>query len=500
MLNRYLFTALSFTFLSISTFSKDEINLNSFINDSKVIANYGLLHLVPKYEKNLDPNKAISLDYFYGNFSSLEGENSGLAQALKELSPEEKDILKIKTHHSRKLNKEEIHFVEKVTKELGLNTKSIINEQIPTFNNIKRLPSSLKFNPGRKTWTLVRGVSSASGPYAALYYGLGEDAFTSFNIAVWAGIFSGAATYFSGPLDKWTTSEGMAHWLLESPSKKASAFRKIFGLNSVAFHEALIRNKSLIQAKYPNTYKEYQAYFDKVALNETKNNLAALPKGQNQITFLKRVKLPEEYLKWYITEFSFNTIALEIPRYVAGLSSYAHIGEAFSTLAGVSAWGLIAQAPADLAITKIKFKEVAELREDIINNKLNVDDSNILLREIDKVLAKDGAHANYTINDKSHRLLQRIENMARMKATILSFLSVTGVALKLMSDDNDFAGTVADPYLKILATSGALYFAYANDWLTPNTLRKLKNKLSMSKLGLKHHAFPIRKCFESYRP
>lgn len=110
-----------------------------------------------------------------------------------------------------------------------------------------------------------------------------------------------------------------------------------------------------------------------------------------------------------------------------------------------------------------------------------------------------GVHADYSINDKSHRLLQNIENKARMKATILSFLSVTGVALKLMSDDSEFAGTIAEPYLQILATSGALYFAYANDWLTPKLLNKLKTKISMSKLSFLHRSLPKKICLIPYR-
>ncbi len=466
------------------------------------------IHFVPEYEENMDPKRAVSIEVYFGELDDTEESHKRLSY-MKSIVDDDLPLMKEKnrlpeisaiSNRDDVLNSKKLElFLDK----LGLDKKGVKPLKVPQSLDFvskykknettnKRVPSS-KFLSERVYWTIIRATTSGGGVFLGLKFIENLPITLASTLSIWPAIGSGAFIYFNSQVGNLTKSGAWSRWLLFSDHSYAEKFRKTFGLNPEKFHQSLLRDQEYIRAQYPSLYKENQELMrlaEEGITNNKKLREARLSKLYRKFLFA------EEYLKFYLFEVAFVAVTLKTPQIIAGIGDAFTLSGFASDVFGGSLSGLLAQAPGEIAIHTRKFQMVEELKADILNSKIQIDNQAELLEEIDKVLAKEGKHASYAIHDGSHELLRKIEAIARRRATLLSFFSVTGVSMKIFG----IAGST--PLLMGIGVFGATYYAHTVGWIKiPFPNEKIKTMVhDIRSGGFKHfmRMIKIRQCENRY--
>jgi hypothetical protein len=527
--------ALLFTFSTIAQ-TAPYLNFNSFINANSDEATEEELdiayhYMVPQYEENPDPDKEIVLEFYFSEYDGSEHskkkiefiksiyqddlfENPNLNLEMIATAPHDYDI-------------EDSDHVKEVKNLLGVNKVKYENVfegiyfQPEAQEENKREPQNkvvnLIKNP-RNYWTLIRGVSSGGAVFMGLYMAEGLSPGIAATVGLFPGIASGSITYFNGQYGNFLTNGKWTRWILESENLIAKSLRTTMGMTPKKFIKSFVENDAA-RARLYKQDKNFKKMVDDLYHSDPvafKQKLfQEFAEGANKNRFGKIITVfskMDEYIKWYATEVAFTTIALKIPQAIAGIGEAMSLIDATGHVLMGSAMGMAAQGPADLAIQLRKFQKIEELRDaikagkvedlvkemDILENGKVVGTKKVtLLEEIEMVLAKTGDHKTYTINKASHKALQRIENWARSRATMLSFFSVAGVGMEM-------AGIpLARPLLLGVGVVGGTYYANVKGWIKLKVPDRLKEFIEPFKLGnlkkLSMRPFLTRFCQNKYR-
>lgn len=476
---------------------KSYMDLSKFMNPAADKFNdIAYTHIVPQYEEVPDPKKAVAIEFFFGEYDGSEKSLKNLAH-IKDIISDAKLVQKdyksaVITMSSDKEFTNSSGFKNAI-QAVGLENTQVHKQDLPYFVK-KRSPSAS--GGGRKFWTFVSFSSSMGGTFGALYLFDGLSAPLAASIAVWPALASGSVTYYSNEFGAFLTNGKWSNWLLESDSYLAKKFRSGFNVNPVTFEESLIQNKEYFKVKHPKMYNKNKNVFNEKVTKKTHSKI--LESKTRLTSFVSKLHNIEEYFKWWLTELTFVAVAIKIPQAIAGVGDTINgIGAMANDILAGSAMSMIAQAPGDIAIQVRKYQMIDELRAKIISGNTNLEKTDELLKEIDQVLAKTGEHKNYTINDKSHKALLKIENWSRSRATMLSFFSVSGVSL-------DIAGIpVGKPILMAIGIFGVGYYANVQGWIKPAKIKQsVKNfieKVRAGDLGFSLKFLKTRWCNAKFR-
>lgn len=446
--------------------TKDLINLNKLLSQEySQDFDIGYLAINPQFEENQDPNREVSIEIFYGEIDDSEQSKRRIEwlkyQLLQDQRVEQNFRSEILAYGPNGTDVSKDARAKEFIKSIKLQNTKVRFDSIPENLKISdglikttsldqkdksRAPAALS---GRTFWTMVRTSAITTGTSCGVYFSTNIDPTIAFSVGLAAGLTSGGITYFSASYGKFLTSGAWATWLLESDTTFATGLRKSFGINGKSIATLLDKQQKVLLKRHPELAK-HPEIFEKKVVEET------IEKFNQNVAFRKNLTRVlgkgEEYLKWWITEVLFTIFSLNVPQSLAGIGTHSSVTQMVADSLVAGTYGFLAQGPADIAIQVRKYQMVEELREGIKAGKVIVENKADLLVEIDKVLAKEGQHANYVINDGSHSALKRIENWSRSRATMLSFFSVLGVGLKVAKIP------LSDPLLYTVGVGGAFYY------------------------------------------
>lgn len=528
------------------------LNFNSFINanaddleeDQELDIAYH--YMVPQYEESPDPNKQVVLEYYFSEYDGSDHSKRKI-EFIKELFQDDKfnnpnlnlEVIAVAPHgydiqaskdikdigglvgqtniHYENMS-EGIYFEVPNDKDEADNKTTFIkkkNNRVPA-NNGSRIANLIK-NP-RNYWTFIRGASSTGAVFASLYIAQGVNPGIAAAVGLMPGIASGGITYFSGHYGNFLTNGKWTNWVLTSESLVAKGLRTGMGMTPKRFINAFVENDAQRKKLY-NQDPEFKKMVDDMYRADPKGFKEKLYKeitdGASPNRFAKitnTFRRMDEYIKWWVTEVAFTTFAIKIPQAIAGIGAKMSMIDSVGHVLMSSTMGMLAQGPADIAIQLRKFQKIEELRDaikagkienvtqqidDIVDGKVIGKKSLSLLDEVEMVLAKTGPHTSYSIHSGSHKALQKIENWARSRATMLSFFSVAGVGMEIAHIP------LARPLLLGIGVVGGTYYAHVRGWIKPKIPESVKKffapfrKDNLKKLGMK--SFLVRFCSNKYR-
>lgn len=502
IINFLIVTALMILSMSaIADERKGYINLNSFLDPRADLHNdIAYIQLAPQYEENPDINRAVTIEYFFGEYTGDDDSLDKLEQ-IRQIIADDKahnpfaqnTVIAVGPDKNELVDNRDL---ELIMKKLELGRRKVHIQELPEDTALtasldksgNRYPSSLV--SGRTFWTFVRFASSTAGTFGALYFMQGVSAPVATAVALVPGIVSGGITYYSNKYGEFLTNGKWSNFLMESDSFIARSLRKSFKISAGTLQKFMSKMKRSVSNKFPRLVEKYPNIFN--------DSSASVQQGPQAIKkLMARLHQAEEYFKWYVTELAFTGIGIKLPQAIAGISAFGSVlGTAGEVLWG-SLKGMAAQGPGDIAIQVRKYQKIAELKEDVIAGRIKAENSKELLDEIEKVLAKTGEHKGYTIHDSSHKLLVKIENWSRSRAAMLSFFAVTGVGM-------DIAGIpLATPLLISVGVGGFGYYGAVQGWFKPreilekakdyfDRLRRGEVKFSLQFLKTRFCAAPFR--------
>jgi hypothetical protein len=429
------------------------------------------VQLFPQYEENPDPKKLVSIEVFSLELEKNEKTQHKLAYLKNIIDEDRRTAKKFKFDVFALTNETESFYNSKEFQDfqvkLGIEDQKVHLEEIPTFldytsnlNKAKkglRYPSSLKSKfaylnarAGIKTISLIRATVITGGVYITLHYGENVDPSLALSRAIWPGLVSGAMAYKSGAFGAFLTNGKWSTWLLESNNYFAKKSRSALGLNEKNFLESLRQNSEYYKEKYPNLYKNNPKLFDKSVEKISKTRVKDL--------IFNKLKFPEEYFKWWVTELAFVAGAFELPALATGAGIHS-INSVLST----TTLGFLAQGPGDIALQLRKFQMIEDLQKEIMSGNKIFKDQHILLDQIDKTLKKGNP---LTLHKTLHTELELLEAWARRRGALLSVLQVIGVGAGL-------AGIpIATPMLVGIGIWGSVYYASVQGLLKPKRLKE----------------------------
>lgn len=455
----------SFVLITISSslFAQNYMNLNKFLADkydSFIDISYTQIH--PQYEENQPANKGVILEYYTGEFDGSEKSKANI-QYIKSILHEEKRLnsnISVPTLiYGKDLDSiENSSQIKYIQESLTLNAKTKI-EVIPNEINFNytpksdgRSPNSIKI--GRVGWTFIRGVAVTGSTFASLIITQGLSAPLAASVSIWPGILSGALTYHNGLFGDYLTNGKWAKWLMNSDKWFAKKLRTSFNINYESLGKRLAQNPRYFRVKYPNLYKSNPDLFENFIEQKARSH------GKNKFKqLLSKLVTAEEYLKWYVTEVAFVGGVIKIPQAIAGIGTTTGILSSTSDVLLGSFYGMVAQGPGDIAIQKRKFQKLDELLLEVqsdTKNRFTASEKSQIIKEVSDI--KD-PKIKFQIGKNSHKALQKIENWARSRTTVLSFMSVMGVTLEM-------AGIpAAKPILISVGVAGSAYYAQVSGWI-----------------------------------
>lgn len=496
----------------------------------------GYFHIIPQYEKNMDPKKTVSIEFFFGEIDESEASKKRLEFLKNEIAEDQKRDPNFRTNIFVSSNKDQIDFHKPIIDDLNFGKHRIEVDKVPEFMDYekklsqKRIPSSeikilgKKIPAGRKFWTFIRFSAGAGGVFASFYMAEGLSATMAFSAAFWPGLFSGGITYYSNVFGEFLTSGKMSKWVLESDNYFTRNFRKMVNLTPLNFEKTVLKHKAglfnYIIKKDPEILQKKDIKF----LEKEARKIAKQDINDRKIKierWTSRLKISEEYFKWYITEIAFTAFAFKLPQVALGLVESGSLLSMTGDVLTGSMMGFLAQGPGDIAIQKRKYQMIAELKKNIEAGKVNYPDyektvtstevkdgkkvkvtktirytQESLIAEIDKILAPNSTSS---IQEISHKALTKIENWARSRATFISIFSVAGVGLELVG-----APMIARPMLLSLGAWGAAYYATVEGWIKiPKPISK-NYKIAMDfitgKYGFRLQTWKTRYCSNKFIP
>lgn len=463
--------------LSNTSFAQNYMDINKFLaskHDSFTDISYVQMH--PQYEENQPADKGVVLEFYNGEFDGSEESKSSI-EFIKSIILEERRLnpnmvvptLLYGLNIESIQDSEEIKYIQSSLPTNGKTKTEIIPDELDFNFNPKvdegRSPDSIKI--GRVGWTFIRGAAVSGSTFAGLVLTQGLSAPLAASVAVWPGILSGAITYHNGAFGEFLTNGKWAKWFMESDKWFAKKLRSAFNIDFNSLGRKLAQNPRYFRVKYPQLYKNNPELFEKF--------IASKVKSQGKMKFsnlLSKLSTADEYLKWYLTEVIFVGGVIKIPQAIAGVGAAASLMASTGDVLLGSAYGMAAQGPGDLAIQKRKYQKLDELLE---LAKSNTDTFTKIekLQLIDEISKIKDHTVSYQIGKNSHKALQKVENWARSRATMISFMSVAGVSLEM-------AGIpAAKPILISVGLGGGVYYAQVSGWINFNNIKSVaKNSIT----------------------
>ena len=453
--------------------SEKYIHINKLLADKYADSDIGHIFLAPQFEKiyddQIDPSKIITIEMSYGEIDNSDASKRRI-QWLKNQILQDKRInsefrSQIIAYSGSDTNLEDNSEVSGFIEEVALSDTKVEYDNIPAGLSLnsgfktssyqaKGQRSPAGFINGRTLWTLIRITTLTGGTYASIYYSKDVHPMAAFAIGLTGGLVSGAITYYSAEYGRFLTSGAWTKWLFESDNAFSKSLRKGLGLDGESLAKVFISQKEKLIKEVPELLNHPEVFDEihwKRTIQEFDNN-AAFRKS-----FLSKFGQAEEYFKWWLTDVAYAGVAMKLPQAIAGIGAESSLLVATSEILSGATMGVLAQGPGDIAIQQRKYQKVVELKDAINNGTKVVRDKQLLLDEIEKVLAKDGKYATYVIHDGSHQALRAIENWSRSRATLLSFFSVVGVGMEIAQIP------LSRPLLITLGTGGAFYYAHVNE-------------------------------------
>lgn len=451
---------------------------NRYIQVNKLLANkyddsdIGHIFLAPQFDKiygeEIDPSKVITIEMSFGEIDSSQASTRRINWVKDQLLQEKRINSDFKSQiialSSSGIDLEDSTLANDFIKKVSLSDTEVNYETIPSDLSLgvgikttsyqqKSSRSPAGILNGRTMWTLIRITTLTGGTAASLYYSKDVHPMAAFSIGLVGGLVSGAITYYSAEYGRFLTSGAWTKWLLESDTAFSKTLRKGFGLDGDSLAKEFIKQKEKLIKEMPELINNPELFDDvhwQKTVQEFDNNAAFRRK------FLQKFAQGEEYFKWWLTDVVYAGIAMKVPQSIAGLGAGGSFLQATGEVLSSATMGVLAQGPGDIAIQRRKYQRIVELKESVANGTKQVRDKQLLLDEIEKVLAKEGKYASYVIHDGSHKALRSIENWARSRSTLLSFFSVVGVGMDIAEIP------LSKPILITLGTGGAFYYAEVN--------------------------------------
>jgi hypothetical protein len=456
--------------LSLQAQNNELIDFDALLEKSTQLktneAGVSYLHFTPIFEENPDPSKLITVEFYYGEINESPESKAQMNWLVDHIKI---DRTTFKNNDEFKVwvkspygveTKDDDHF-NTIIDNLEVKGSDIIYEQAPRgslTSRIQRLqksgraPSSLKLGQ-RRAWTLIRLLTSGGSAYASLTLSSGFSQGMAIINGLVPGIASAGLTYHSGRYGRWLTNESWSTKLLNSSAPWARKLKQSFFMKP-----ALDRMR-----KIDNNIRGNPT----IRLSKTDKFLHVLYKSLKGAP--TALKASEEYIKWWATEVAFVGVTLNLPQAISkaklmsagwtdfltnikGMTTFPALKHGAFELLKDATIATFAQGPGDVAIQKHKYLQIQALKDKVIAGKIRPKQKVQLLKQIEDLLAR-----KTVITDKSHFLLRRIENMARMKAAIFSAFSVGGLALKLSGSQSWVAVLVG------VGVTGTVYLGYVRN-------------------------------------
>ena len=488
-----------------------QIDINSFIEAkaSRPEAgdlDIGYYYTAPQYEENPDPKKQVTIEFFFGEYDGSPDSQKKLA-FIKEMINDDKATSQQFSMESMAmaphgLDIQSSEDIEDMAELLDLKEIRYENFQEGAFEeNVEtstRGPSSIGPKVGaflknpRNYWTFIRTATGTAGVTASLIISKGVAPAVAASIGFVPGIASGGLTYFSGQFGNWITSGAWSKWLLESDSLVAKNMRKGMKFTHKSLDAFFSKTKGAMKKTNPKLYEKLAQRFAKKS---------SKPATSAAVKAARILSTAEEFVRSWVAEVAFTSLTIKLPQAVAGISSGASILSQTGDILVGATMGMAAQSPGDIAIIKRKYQKVEELKKLVESGKVPNSTSEIminkqkvqktLLEEIDMVLATTGEHKAYSINRFSHKALQKVENWAKSRATLLSFFTVTSVGMEIAHIP------LAKPFLAAIGVGGGLYYAHVEGKINlkvPDKVKKIYEPFKIGKVSLNMRSVFSRMC------
>jgi hypothetical protein len=441
ILSQFIIFSLTFSSYSYSQDSKP-VNLEDYLKPETYLAkelddfnDSAYFYAEPQYAEKPDPKKKIAYEVFMNDLteSSTEEKNNQIKWVKNEFKEERLEnanipieILVLGPNGSRIEQDEE---VREIVEAIKIENTDVVYEDIPEYssytvldktgsyqNQIKasdRKPSSF-FN-SNIFLTFIRTTLNTGGAALGLIIGKGISPKLGMVVATNAGLMSGGLQYYNAKVGQWLTSGKSSKWLIESNNWFTQKMRNAFKL--------------------------------------TPNVLAKLTKV-------------EELVKWAVTEIVYTSV-ITANMALNGLTGSASFLSLTGDVLSSSGLGIIAQGPADIAVQKRKYQKIEELKNEILNGKIEVENKAKLLEEIESILKKESV-----ISKNSHALLQKIQSWANKRAVLLSVLQVSGVVMNVAGVPGSAAMLVG------MGIGGGIYYGKVHKWTWKGTKNLILKKIN----------------------
>jgi hypothetical protein len=472
MFKIFIFTAL--TLISSLSLANDVglVDMSKFTTPAADKHNdIAYVQLFPQYEENPDPKKLISFEIFSLELEKDHKSEQKLAYIKSIIEDDKRTAKNFKMDVFALTNDSETFHHSKDFQDfkvsLGIEDKKVHIEEVPSFLDYSakaddqkkqiRYPSSLKSmlskvnaKAGIKTVSLIRAAAITGGVYMSLHYGdEAVDSTVALSRAIWPGLLSGALAYKSGAFGAFLTNGKWSKALLESDMYFFKKIRGVLGVNERNFRASLRQNTDYYKEKYPKLYNNNPELFEKSVKKISQKRV-------KDIVF-NRIKYPEEYIKWWVTELGFVLAVFELPTSLTG----GDVNSA-SKILGITTAGFAAQGPGDIALQKRKFQMVQKLQKDLISGKVSHKDQSVLLDQLDRTIKKTDPLA---LHKTLHPELELLEAWARRRGALLSVLQVVGIGAGL-------AGVpIGSSMLVGIGAWGIGYYAHVQGLLKPKNLK-----------------------------
>ena len=446
-----------------------EISLGEILDDGQnTAADIAYTSFVPEFEENQNPDRSVKIELYFAEDDQSEASLRRLSWIRSQLKHDLKENPQIatqyeaygKTGDAAEGNSQ----VNAFWSELGVTESSVSYEKIPSDANFdfnpyegtqasrslrnahaSRVPAS---GLGRSFWTFMRFTSSFGASFIGLTYGFHVAPETALFTSILPALGSASITYFSPQFGRYLVSKSWSRAVLEGSNPFTQKLQTLMKIDPASM---------------------------------------ALKTPEQQAKIVSKLHGSEEALRWYLTEFAFPYGLIKVPQRLAQITHEGMLS-ALGTGVRSSMLGFLAQGSGDLAVAHRKVQKFKELREALISGQITSPEKERIVKELNEIL-DPAIHRN--VDGTVHPLIQKVENWARSRATLMSFVSVAGVVL------NSVGVSASNVLLVTLGVVGATYYAKVNGWFKPEgrISQALQNtRAKLSAFASKFISLPERIC------
>jgi len=433
-----------------------EVSLGQIVDDRQnIAADIAYTSFVPVFEEHQDPAKSVRIEIYFAEDDQSENSNQRIAWFRSQLKHDLKDFPKITTHYeavgksgdSPEGNDQVKHFWS----ELGVSEGAVQYETIPNDVHLEfadhakeissinppkdaqsRKPSAVG---GRAFWSAVRFTSSLGATFMGLYYGFHVAPETALLMSIVPAIGSAGVSYYSTQYGRYLIAKNWSKAIVDGSNPFAKSLQKVMRVDP-----ASLAKKS----------------------------------EADRLKVLSRLEAKEEVLRWYITEFIFTAGFLKLPQRIAGITRESVLGTIGSSFKS-SLFGYLAQGPGDVAVVQRKIQKYEELRTALLDGEIQSPDKDRIVKELDEIL---DPKIQRTVDRNVHPMIQKIENWARSRGVIMSFVCVGSVVLDTVHVSESAI------FLIGLGVAGGSYYAKVNGWFGPSGRVTRAMQVTQEKIAL----------------